>query len=247
MKLSAPVYKLKIKAKKIKQDRSITMVEALNQVARGEGYSSWSLLISKVKGGLPQKDKDILGYLNPGDLMLVAARPGLGKTQFTLKLILQAIEEKRLGFFFTLEYSRKEVAAKLANIDETIGQNHSLLKFDFSDDISANYIINTVQPFITKGSIIAIDYLQLLDQKRSKPSLQSQIEALKSFTIENGCLIICVAQLDRSVEDRALKEFSLDDIRLPNPLDLGLFNKSMFIYEDKKLFVKPQRFEVGPI
>src|SRR5688572_17468392 len=105
MKLSAPIYVLKSQAKNLKRAKSITMTEALDEIAQREGYSSWSLLQSKAKKELfPKTCEEILEYLNPGDLMLIGSRPGLGKTTFTLKILVQAVNEGRRCFFFTLEY-----------------------------------------------------------------------------------------------------------------------------------------------
>jgi replicative DNA helicase len=244
MKLSAPVHKLKSKAKELKKAKSIAMTEALNEVAKAEGYSSWSLLQSKAKDIFPKKSEEILDYLNPGDLMLIGSRPGLGKTTFTLQILLQAIQEKRKCFFFSLEYTHKDVASKIANLDETISQNNPYLTFDFSDAISAEYVIQQTKDQIEEGSLIAIDYLQLLDQQRSKPELQDQIEELKTYAKEKECIIVFISQVDRAFEETDKDRPSLDDERLPNPVDLGLFNKSMFLHNGKKIFNSPVSFEI---
>lgn len=244
MKLSAPIYALKAQAKELKRTKSISMAEALNQIAQREGYSSWSLLQAKAKNLFPKTWEEILEYLNPGDLMLIGSRPGLGKTTFTLKILLQAVNEGRRCFFFTLEYSRKEIAAKVADLDEQIGENHPKLTFDFSDEISSDYIIQKAEKNLSPGSLIAIDYLQLLDQKRSKPDLQTQMNRLKEFAKHKGCILIFISQIDRAFESKTKPEPGVEDVRLPNPLDLKLFNKTMFLHNGKKIFTTPARFEV---
>ena len=110
MKLSAPVHVLKSKAKKLKKEKSLKMSEALDLVAKDEGVASWSLLQKKAKELFPKTREEVLGYLNPGDLLLIAARPGLGKTTFTLQILLQAIHEDLKCFFFSLEYTFRDVA-----------------------------------------------------------------------------------------------------------------------------------------
>lgn len=244
MKLSAPIYVLKAQAKQLKKAKLISTTEALDQIAQREGYSSWSLLQLKAKDIAPKTKEDILEYLNPGDLMLIGSRPGLGKTIFTLKLLLQAMNEGKQCFFFTLEYSRKEIAAKIAELDEQIGENHPKLTFDFSDEISSDYIIQRIEQNILPGSLVAIDYLQLLDQKRSKPDLQIQVERLKEFAKNKECILIFISQVDRAFETKAKPQPGVEDIRLPNPLDLTLFNKMMFLHNGRMIFTTPTQFEV---
>lgn len=242
MKLSAPIHVLKSQAKKLKTERSIPLNEALDLIANDEGFNSWSLLQSKAKERLPTQSNEILSYLNEGDLILIASRPGLGKTTFTLKLLHQAMKEKRESFFFSLEYTHRDVAMKMASIDESIGYHNPLLKFDFSDEISAEYIIKKTKESIKSGSVIGIDYLQLLDQKRTNPEIQEQVNDLKTYAKDKGCIIIFISQVDRKFE-YVEKEPSLRDIRLPNPIDLNIFNKVIFLENDKKSFIRPKTFE----
>jgi len=233
MKLSAPIYQLKSKAKTIKKERGIALSEALNLVAQEEGFNSWSLLASKSSELLPKKYEDLLGYLNAGDVVLVGARPSIGKTNFTMGLFVQAIKEKRAkSFYFSLESTFKGLVSRVNSFDESIGQDDSLFELNDSDDISAKYIIDRVNKTISKGSLIVIDYLQLLDQKRSLPELQEQIDHLVSFAKETGAIIICISQIDRKIENSVQKKPKLSDIRLVNPLDIKCFNKVLFLYKD---------------
>lgn len=245
VKLSAPIYVLKAQAKELKQSKSISMTEALNEIAQREGYSSWSLLQSKSKELIPQTRDEVLGYLNAGDLVLVGSRPGFGKTTFALKLILQAVGEGKRCFLFSLEESRKQIAARVADINENLGENNPNLLFDFSEEISSEYIIKKCTGKLESGSLIAIDYLQLLDQQRNKPHLQSQIQDLKAFAKEHSCILIFISQLDRNFESTAKERPELQDVRLPNPLDLGLFNKVIFLHENKVWFAAPRKFELS--
>lgn len=233
MKLSKPVHILKRDAKALKRSRGISMIDALDQMAKTEGFSSWSLLQSKLKTLIPKTQEEVLGYLNPGDLLLVGARPGLGKTSVTLKVLSQAVREGRRCFFFSFEYTHRTFAAKIVNLGETIDELPSLLTYDFSDEISADYIIRETNNSVTDGSLIAVDYLQILDQNRSKPALQTQIEALKRFAREKRCILIFISQIDRVFDQNDRERPSLADVRLPNPLDLGLFNKSIFVREER--------------
>jgi len=243
MKLSAPIHILKSRAKELKRTKSITMTEALNLISQGEGYSSWSLLQSKSESITPRSKEEILEYLNPGDLMLIGARPGSGKTTLALEILVQATSENIRSYFFSLEYTHHDAANRINQLNADIGADHPLLTLDFSDDISSSYIKARTRNNLSNGSLIVIDYLQLLDQKRSNPEVQLQVEELKEFAKEQQCIILFLSQIDRSFENKRDVLPSLNDVRAPNPLDLSLFNKVMFLHEGKKVFTRPDNFE----
>ena len=101
MKLSAPIHILKSQAQKLCKEKTITLTSALDLVAKREGFNSWSLLHSKSKEMFPTSYDEILDFFNPGDLVLIGARPSKGKTLFTIGLFVQAIQKKlALVFYF---------------------------------------------------------------------------------------------------------------------------------------------------
>jgi len=244
MKLSAPVHELKSRAKSLKYSQSITMLAALDRIAIDEGYSSWSLLQSRASSSLPASDEEILAYLNPGDLMLLASRPKLGKTVFTLQLLVQAARQGRRAYFFSLDFTLTDCRARLNSMAGNSDLDSRLITLDCSDDISAEYIINTTNSSIQTDSLIVIDYLQLLDQKRSNPPVQLQIEALKKYARERGCIVIFLCQVARSSESEGHPQLEVGDIRMPNRFDPGLFNKVVLVGDKSKRFVQPTHFEI---
>ncbi|EQC52113.1 KaiC family protein [Bacteriovorax sp. DB6_IX] len=189
---------------------------------------------------------EILEFFNPGDLVLIGARPGMGKTSFSIGLFVQAVQRKSASnYFFTLAENHKDIAGRIANYDETIGNFDQSLGYpgnshlgyiavDYSNDISADYIIEKITPTVSKGSLVVIDYLQMLDEKRVNPPLQAQVEKLKNFAKENKCIIIFISQIRREVENRKERTPKLEDIRLPNPLDLKLLNKVILLHRETK-------------
>jgi replicative DNA helicase len=82
----------------------------------------------------------------------------------------------------------------------------------------------------------------MLDEKRINPTLQDQVETLKNYAKEKSCIIIFIAQLQRDVESRVDKKPTIDDIRLPNPLDLKLFNKLLLLFKSEE---KSEKVEVN--
>lgn len=172
----------------------------------------------------------LLAHLSPGDLLILGARPSQGKTQLSLALTCEAMKSGRQGAFFTLEYSANEVFNLFESIGEDPADFHDKFQFDTSDSIRAGYIMEKLST-VPEGTVVVIDYLQLLDQKRENPELMQQVHALKSFANERGIIIVFLSQIDRSYDPAAKAYPSLDDVRLPNPLDMKLFNKVCFLNE----------------
>src|SRR3954452_21977047 len=106
MRLSAPLYNLKRKAKLLSRAENIPLHEALDPVARQGGFDAWGLFAAKVTASAPAEK--LFARLAPGDLVLVGARPGQGKTLMSLDVAVQAIKSGSRGVFFTLEYTEKD-------------------------------------------------------------------------------------------------------------------------------------------
>jgi replicative DNA helicase len=226
MKLSAPVYHLKRKAKLLSRDDNIPLHEALDRIALKEGFSGWGLLIAKASAIAPAGQ--LFSRLTEGDLVLVGARPGHGKTLVSLELAVEAMKSGNRSVFFTLEYTERDVLDRFRAIGVDVTQFAGLFDFDNSDAISADYIMARLAS-VPRGTLVVVDYLQLLDQKRENPELMVQVRALKAFARERGLVMVFISQIDRSY-DPSKKPFpDLEDIRLPNPLDLALFNKTCFL------------------
>ncbi|SDA82151.1 DnaB-like helicase C terminal domain-containing protein [Mesorhizobium qingshengii] len=80
-----------------------------------------------------------------------------------------------------------------------------------------------------RGTLVVIDYLQLLDQKRENPDLMAQVRTLKAFARDRGLILVFISQIDRSYNPATKPCPDIGDVRLPNPLDLSLFNKTCFL------------------
>ncbi len=217
-------------AKRLSRDHGMPLNKALDHIARQEGFSSWSLLAARSSAHRPSSE--LFARLNPGDLVLLGARPGHGKTMMALELIAEAVRAGRAGVFFTLEFNEEEALDRF----RSVGGNRRTLKDNFqidaSDAISAGHVIDRLRP-APRGTIAVIDYLQLLDQKRAKPEISKQVSSLKSFAAKSGVIIVFISQIDRSFELTSKPLPELSDVRLPNPLDLALFDKACFLKDGK--------------
>lgn len=226
MRLSVPIYHLKRSAKTLARKENIPLHKALDQVAIKEGYKHWSLLAARVSNRTPVRN--LLAQLSRGDLVLLGARPGHGKTMMGLELICEAINQGNQGVFCTLEYNQGDVQHRLQSINAKFSIFDKNIKIDDSDNINADYIVRKLEN-APKGTLVVVDYLQLLDQKRENAPLSEQVEKLQSFARTKGLIIVLISQIDRAF-DQSTKPFpELDDVRLPNPVDLTRFNKTCFL------------------
>lgn len=230
MRLSAPIFHLKRLAKRLSRDRGMPLNRALDHIARQEGYSSWSLLAARSSADRPSSE--LLARLSPGDLVLLGARPGHVKTMMALELIAEAVKAGRAGVFFTLEYNAQETLDRYMMVGGLSGALDKDFRVHASDAISADYIIDCLS-LASPGTIAAIDYLQVLDQSRTKPEVAEQVSSLKNFAARSGVVLIFISQIDRSF-DLSPKPFpELADVRRPNPLDLALFDMACFLNDGK--------------
>jgi len=230
MKLSAPIFILKQQAKALSRKENIALHRALDRVASREGFAGWSLL--SAKAALDDSSATLLAQLQPGDLVLVASRPGQGKTMLSLDLAIQTMRQGNRAAFFTLEFTCADVARCFTAIgEEPIKFNDSFL-VDDSDRICADYIIARLESAPAK-MLVVIDYLQLLDQRRDTPDLMQQVRQLKEFAMRRELVVVCLSQIDRAYDSTKRPFPGRDDVRLPNPLDLGLFTKVCFLNQGR--------------
>lgn len=226
MKLAAPIPRLKSQARTLSRSECIALHEALDRIAQRDGFTAWSLLINRVFTN--QHSKMLLAELRLGDLALIGARPGQGKTRLCLELMVAAMKAGRRGVFFSLEFSPSDIADSFVAIGESMDTYQDVFEFDDSDEICVPYIVERLATAPAE-TLVVIDYLQLLDQQRRNPSLSEQFLSLKSFVKEKGLIIVCISQIHRSYDETVQPVPGLADVRLPNPLDTSLFNKAYFL------------------
>ncbi|ATU91432.1 DNA helicase [Phyllobacterium zundukense] len=227
MKLSAPIFQLKRRAKLMARHNGVPLHDALDQIAREEGFARWSLLSSQIAAAA--LSETILSRLDDGDLLLVAGRPGHGKTKLGLQLLLDAARDERRAVFFTLEFTEQQARKHIRSLEKAPSGIGDTLEIVTSNEISAEYIIRHLSGS-ERGTVAVIDYLQVLDQQRSKPALSEQVLALGAFARKTGVILGFISQIDRSFDPESKRLPDLRDVRLPNLVDLGLFSKACFLH-----------------
>ncbi|MBK4218058.1 DNA helicase [Paracoccus caeni] len=237
MRLSAPIHHLKRRARLLSRTEGIALHEALDRVAEGEGFACWSLLATRWNGATPAQR--ILSRLEPGDLLLLAARPGQGKTRLGLQLLLEAAAEGREAVFFTLEYREDDARARIRALDKTgVGDR---IRIEASDRISAGFIAERLSDAAPGQVVAVIDYLQILDQQRSKPPLADQMRALRDHARRTGTIFGLISQIDRAFDAACGQMPGMQHLRLPNPVDAGTFSKACFLQGAEMRFQAPNR------
>ncbi len=228
MRLSSPIYKLKRQAKLLARDNDIRLHEALNQIATKEGFKNWSHLASNYSKATPAME--ILRQISSGDMVLIGARPGHGKTLLGLELTALAEKINRTGYFFTLDYNEMDVWDRFEKLGFDPEGFDRPVVVDTSDNICADHIIERLSS-TPDDALVVVDYLQLLDQRRSNLPLEEQVRALKKFAAERAAIVVMISQIDRAFELSSSGMPSIEDIRLPNPVDLSLFDKRCFLHD----------------
>jgi replicative DNA helicase len=247
--LSASIPALKTKAKRLRRAVNIRLCEALDQVAAQEGYATWSLLVAKEaarpgRGESAQnrwqkqwqkQGADWLERIVPGDLVLLGARPGQGKTLCAMQLLLRALRRGQAGWFFALQNDASDMDALFVSFGERRASFGANFVFEHSDEICARHIIEQLgaAPKRALTQIAVIDHLQLLDQRRQAPPLEQQVRDLRAFAQRTGCILVFISQI-RSAFDQSTELLpSRQDIRLLDALDLRLFDKFLFLREGR--------------
>jgi len=230
MQLSAPIYRLKRQAKQDARRRDVPLHEALDDAARAEGFQSWGHLSASADARPADR---IFPTLRPGDLMLIGARPGQGKTLFGLELALAARRAGWRALVFTLDYTEADVAARLRDLG--VDPATAELSVDTSDEICADYIAARIGAGAAPVFAV-IDYLQLLDQRRTTPALDAQLQILRRCAEAEGAVVAAISQIDRTFDLSGGRMPTLTDVRLPNPADLSVFTKTCFLHDGKVRF-----------
>lgn len=230
MKLSAPIYILKQQAKALSQRENLRLHAALDQVAAREGFNAWSHLASSWQQA--DTSHSLYEQLRPGELLLLGSRPGQGKTLLSIGLAVEAMTRGHRAAFFTLEFTTAEVEALFAVLGRSQQDFRGKWLLDTSEDMSAGYISERLadEP---PGTLVVVDYLQLLDQRRDKPNLDQQVRELKTHAQKCRSVVICLSQIAREFKPSSGSIPSIRDVRMPNPVDLSIFDKACFMHAGK--------------
>jgi replicative DNA helicase len=211
-------------------------------VAELESASKRTEHISGLRSHYTDLDDLTLGF-QPSDLIIMAGRPSMGKTTFSLSCVLNAaVKSKKNVAVFSLEMPKKQLTMKmlsaLSSVDMGKIKKGSLNEHDWSKMSAAFNLFNKANVFIDdeggltpsqirsrarklkreKGlDIILIDYLQLMNPDSKTDKKNDEIgeitKSIKSLAKELNIPIILLSQLNRSLENRPDKRPKNSDLR----------------------------------
>jgi replicative DNA helicase len=211
--------------------------------------------------GFDRLDTMTAGF-QPSDLIIIAARPSMGKTALALSICNHiGIHRGLVAAFFSLEMSKEQIVLRMlcseARVDNSKVRTGHLGERDFPKLVDAAsriaeapiYIDDTAALTISELrakarrlhresplSILMVDYLQLMRSPAYSNSREQEISdisrSLKALAKELKIPVIALSQLNRSVESRTDKRPIMSDLRESGAIEQDA-DVIMFIYRDE--------------
>ena len=228
--------------------------DRLNELAQSDSA------LPGLSTGLRDLDSKING-LNKGNLLLVAARPAMGKTSFALNICLNVAKKyKKTVAFFSLELSREELAMRLLSSESFVDSqkmatgklteeewvkigmaSSTLSQTDIRVDDNGGITVaemNAKCRRLDNLGLVIIDYLQLMQGSGYGKGNDNRVQvvsdisrSLKIMAKELNVPVICLSQLNRAAEGRSDKRPVLSDLRESGSIEQDA-DSVMMLYRD---------------
>ncbi|HLP27686.1 MAG TPA: replicative DNA helicase [Candidatus Didemnitutus sp.] len=239
-------------------------IEKIFAIANGDGDG-----VTGVPTGFTQLDTMLSG-LQPSDLIIVAARPSMGKTAFALSVAREASRRGKSVGIFSLEMSAQQLVLRLISADAQVGlqalRSGRLSSTEMHEIVTRVDSLMNAQIYIDdsagltpvefrakcrrmkiehKIDVVIVDYLQLMHAPKAE-SREREISmishTLKAVAKELQIPIIALSQLNRTLEARADKRPMLSDLRESGSIEQDA-DVVMFIHRPE--YYKIATFEDG--
>ncbi len=249
----------------------------ITEAKQGQAFTSIAKLVEISINALEQQGKNkglsglTTGYhrldsltsgLQKSDLIILAARPSMGKTAFALNIARNvAFEERKPVAVFSLEMSKEQLSMRLLTSEARIDSNRFRTGYISQEDVEnvtdAADVLNDLPIFIDdtpnispmeirakarrlkmeKGlGLVVIDYLQLMrsafHSDRRDLEIAEISRSLKALAKELDIPVLALSQLNRMLEQRAEKRPLLSDLRESGALEQDA-DIVAFIYRDE--------------
>ncbi len=217
--------------------------------------------ITGVATGFKDLDQKLAG-LQKSDLILIAARPSMGKTAFVCNIAdYVAVRSHVTTYIFSLEMSKEQLMNRMLAMESRVSAG-KIRTGDLKGDEWVN-LMNSAKDLADSGlliddtpgisvaalrslcrkakleknlGLVIIDYLQLMTGSGRSESRQNEVSeisrSLKALARELDCPVIALSQLSRAVEQRDNKRPMLSDLRESGAIEQDA-DVCMFIYRDE--------------
>ena len=240
------------------KDMQVVTTDTLDYIKRMKELGNTHLIGETT--GFEALDKRTTGF-NEGDLVIIAARPAMGKTALVLNMALANVEANKGVIFFSLEMPAEQLMLRMLAAKTSIPLQN-LRKGDMDDnqwsqlsgafddlnkkklfvDDGGSVNINQLRARVRKLaqnednniSLVIIDYLQLMQGTGNKDRHQEVSDisrGLKMLAREMKIPIIALSQLNRGLENRPDKRPMLSDLRESGAIEQDA-DIIMFVYRD---------------
>ena len=233
------------------------VLNAMEQIERASKHRGD---VTGIPTGFHDLDYKTAGF-QPSDLILVAARPSMGKTAFVLNIAQHVAFKKNMAVaVFCLEMAKEHLVNRLFSLESKVDSHHirtgnlseqewemliesagvigrSNLIIDDTPGISIAELRSKCRKYKMDHDLkmIIIDYLQLMSGSGRSDSRQQEVSdisrALKALARELNVPVIALSQLSRAVEQRPEHRPMLSDLRESGAIEQDA-DVVMFIYRD---------------
>jgi len=208
--------------------------------------------------GLPAIDERTKGF-HPGELIIIAARPAMGKTNFALNMVAPYLRRQQTVLMFSLEMTKRELYSRLFPIMTGADYAHTLsAKFTEEEREKFNSFISMMHDqkfFVDEDSaasisdirarsrkvkqrygldLIVVDYIGLVEASgySETEKVSNVSKGLKRLAKSMDCPVIALSQLSRKCEERNDKRPILSDLRQSGSIEQDA-DIVAFIYRDE--------------
>lgn len=221
-----------------------------------------------VDTGFHELNKMTTGF-GKGDLVIVAARPAMGKTSFILNTVNKILQNGKGVAFFSLEMPAEQLMLRLLSIqtsiplqklrvgdmnDEEWGRlsdsiermNNAKLYVDDNGNVNINQVRSKLRKLKNQHpeiEIAVIDYLQIMNGTGNRDrhlEVSEMSRGLKMLARELGIPIVALSQLNRGLESRNDKRPMLSDIRESGSIEQDA-DIILFVYRDDVYLYKEEK------
>ena len=231
--------------------------------------------VTGITTGFKDLNKKING-LQRTDLILIAARPAMGKTAFSLNLVQNAaLKGDASVAVFSLEMSKEQLVQRMLSSQSSVElkkiKTGTLNDNDWPRIIDAMAVLSDAKIHIDdtpgikiselrskcrklkieKGlDLVLIDYLQLMEGEGNNESRQQEISkisrSLKILAKELNCPVVALSQLSRAPEQRADHRPMLSDLRESGAIEQDA-DIVMFLYRDEYYHADSESTNIGEV